>query len=156
MSCHQLLTHTHQHEKCTFFFTCQSQVNHLPLQICFLHGGNHYAKQNTYLNCHYAHMNSTKSPLFIFQTIEYNIYTVTCHTTVPWSNENDTLFVYVGFITFCEILRTRKCKITSEYRIEVATNLSETNSRIMMIWIISNNQAGLTQNQLKNLKQFSL
>ena len=122
MSCHQLLTHTHQHEKCTFFFTCQSQVNHLPLQICFLHGGNHYAKQNTYLNCHYAHMNSTKSPLFIFQTIEYNIYTVTCHTTVPWSNENDTLFVYVGFITFCEILRTRKCKITSYYRIEVATN----------------------------------
>ena len=91
---------SHQHEKCTFFFTCQSQVNHLPLQICFLHGGNHYAKQNTSLNCHYAHINSTESPLFIFQTIEYNMYTVTCHTTVPSSNENDTLFVYVGFITF--------------------------------------------------------
>ena len=92
--------HTHQHKKCTFFFTCQSQVNHLPLQIYFLHGGNHYAKQNTSLNCHYAHINSSESPLFIFQTIEYNMYTVTCHTTVPSSNENDTLFVYVGFIAY--------------------------------------------------------
>ena len=103
--------HTHQHEKCTFFFTCQSQVNHLPLQIYFLHGGNHYAKQNTYLNCHYAHINSTESPLFIFQTIEYNSYTVTCHTTVPSSYENDSLFIYVGFYDFSETLRTRKRKI---------------------------------------------
>ena len=32
----------------SIFFPCHIQVNHLPLQICFLHGGNHYAKQNVY------------------------------------------------------------------------------------------------------------
>ena len=32
----------------SIFFPCHIRVNHLPLQICFLHGGNHYAKQNVY------------------------------------------------------------------------------------------------------------